>query len=49
MIKGEISLFNAQKVKDECVEWIRKFFEENGKVGLRADGKELQTVAVTVK
>lgn len=23
--------FNAQKVKDECVEWIRKFFEENGK------------------
>ena len=24
-------MFNAQKVKDECVLWIRKFFEENGK------------------
>lgn len=24
-------MFNAQKVKDECVEWIRQFFEENGK------------------
>ena len=22
--------FNAAKVKDECVAWIRKFFEENG-------------------
>ena len=23
-------MFNAQKVKDECVEWIRDFFEKNG-------------------
>lgn len=23
--------FNAQEVKDRCVAWIRKFFEENGK------------------
>lgn len=23
-------MFNAEKVKNECVEWIRKFFEENG-------------------
>ena len=24
-------MFDAVKVKDQCVEWIRKFFEENGK------------------
>ncbi len=24
-------MFNAEKVKNECVEWIRNFFEENGK------------------
>ena len=24
-------MFNAQKVKDDCVAWIRQFFEENGK------------------
>ena len=24
-------LFDAQKVKNECIEWIRSFFEENGK------------------
>ena len=23
-------MFDAKKVKDQCVEWIRKFFEENG-------------------
>ena len=23
--------FDAKKVKDECVQWIRRFFEENGK------------------
>ena len=23
-------MFNAKKVKDECVQWIRDFFEENG-------------------
>lgn len=25
-----IKMFDAVKVKNECVEWIRKFFEENG-------------------
>ncbi len=24
-------IFDAKKVKDECVEWIRSFFEKNGK------------------
>ena len=24
-------MFDAQKVKDSCVQWIRDFFEENGK------------------
>ena len=24
-------MFNAKKVKDECVEWIKNFFEKNGK------------------
>lgn len=24
-------MFDALKVKDDCVEWIRRFFEENGK------------------
>jgi len=24
-------MFNAENVKNECVKWIRKFFEENGK------------------
>ena len=24
-------MFNAEKVKNECVEWIRDFFENNGK------------------
>lgn len=24
-------MFDAKKVKDECVEWIRRFFDENGK------------------
>ncbi len=24
-------MFDAQKVKNECIEWIRSFFEENGK------------------
>lgn len=23
--------FDAKKVKDDCIEWIKKFFEENGK------------------
>ena len=42
-------MFNAQKVKDECVEWIRQFFEENGKgcnavVGI-SGGKDSSIVA----
>jgi len=24
-------MFDAKRIKDECVEWIRRFFEENGK------------------
>ena len=24
-------MFDAVKIKNECVEWIKKFFEENGK------------------
>ena len=42
-------MFNAEKVKNECVEWIRKFFEENGKdcnavVGI-SGGKDSSIVA----
>lgn len=41
--------FNANKVKDECVRWIRDFFEENGKgcnavVGI-SGGKDSSVVA----
>ena len=24
-------MFNAEKVKNDCVAWIRHFFEENGR------------------
>ena len=42
-------MFDAVKVKNECVEWIRKFFEENGKgcnavVGI-SGGKDSSIVA----
>ncbi len=42
-------MFNARKVKNDCVEWIRKFFEENGKgcnavVGI-SGGKDSSIVA----
>lgn len=42
-------MFNALKVKDECVRWIRDFFEENGKgcnaiVGI-SGGKDSSVVA----
>lgn len=42
-------MFNALKVKDECVKWIREFFEENGKgcnavVGI-SGGKDSSVVA----
>ena len=42
-------MFNAEKIKDECVQWIRDFFEENGKgcnavVGI-SGGKDSSIVA----
>lgn len=42
-------MFNALKVKDECVQWIRDFFEKNGKgcnaiVGI-SGGKDSSVVA----
>lgn len=42
-------MFDAMKVKNQCVEWIRKFFEENGKdcnaiVGI-SGGKDSSIVA----
>ena len=42
-------MFNAEKVKNECVEWIKEFFEENGKgcnavVGI-SGGKDSSIVA----
>ena len=42
-------MFNAVKVKNECVEWIRAFFEENGPgcnavVGI-SGGKDSSVVA----
>lgn len=42
-------MFDALKVKNECVEWIRKFFDENGKdcnaiVGI-SGGKDSSVVA----
>ncbi|MBR6701996.1 MAG: NAD(+) synthase [Clostridia bacterium] len=42
-------MFDAEKVKNECVEWIRNFFEENGKgcnavVGI-SGGKDSSIVA----
>lgn len=42
-------MFNAEKIKNECVEWIRDFFENNGKgcnavVGI-SGGKDSSIVA----
>ena len=42
-------MFDAQRIKNECVEWIRGFFEENGKgcnavVGI-SGGKDSSVVA----
>lgn len=42
-------MFNAEKTKNECVEWIREFFDENGKdcnaiVGI-SGGKDSSIVA----
>ena len=42
-------MFNAEKIKNDCVQWIRDFFEENGKgcnavVGI-SGGKDSSVVA----
>jgi NAD+ synthase len=42
-------MFNAEKIKNECVQWIRDFFEENGKgcnavIGI-SGGKDSSIVA----
>ena len=42
-------MFNAEKVKNDCVEWIKSFFEQNGKdcnavVGI-SGGKDSSIVA----
>ena len=37
-------MFNAEKVKNECVKWIREFFEKNGK-GCNAGWKDSSIVA----
>ena len=42
-------MFNAEKVKNDCVQWIRDFFEENGKgcnavIGI-SGGKDSSVVA----
>jgi NH3-dependent NAD+ synthetase len=42
-------MFDVQKVKDDCVQWIREFFEQNGKgcnavVGI-SGGKDSSIVA----
>ena len=44
-----MQMFDPQRVKDDCVAWIRKFFEENGKdcnavVGI-SGGKDSSVVA----
>ena len=30
LARGCKSMFNAEKVKNECIEWIREFFKNNG-------------------
>ena len=49
MSLGGLKMFNAEKVKNECVQWIRDFCEENGKdcnaiVGI-SGGKDSSIVA----
>ena len=46
---GAAEMFDAEKVKNECVQWIRDFFSENGEgcsaiVGI-SGGKDSSTVA----
>lgn len=48
-MKGRCEMFNAEKVKDDIVKWIRDWFEENGRgckavVGL-SGGKDSSVVA----
>ena len=48
-LTGGKAMFNAEKVKNECVQWIRDFFEKNGKgcnavVGI-SGGKDSSIVA----
>ena len=47
-------MFNAQVIKNECVEWIRNFFEENGKgcnaiVGISGGKDSSVTAALLVE
>lgn len=47
-------MFDAEKVKNECVEWIRSFFEENGKgcnavVGISGGKDSSVTAALCVE
>ncbi len=47
--KEEIFMFNTEKVTEECIKWIKDFFEKNGKdcnaiVGI-SGGKDSSTVA----
>ncbi|MGN0375592.1 MAG: NAD(+) synthase [Butyrivibrio sp.] len=47
-------MFDAEKTKNECVEWIRKFFEENGKdcnavVGISGGKDSSVTAALCVE
>ncbi|MBR0231180.1 MAG: NAD(+) synthase [Clostridia bacterium] len=49
MKRGVLIMFDAEKVKNDCVEWIRAFFEENGKgcnavIGI-SGGKDSSVVA----
>ncbi len=48
-MEGKI-MFDAEKVKDACVEWIRNFFEKNGQgcnavVGI-SGGKDSSVVEI---
>ena len=47
-------MFNAEKVKNECVLWIRDFFEKNGKdcnavIGISGGLDSTLALLVTVK
>ena len=47
-------MFDAEKVKDQCVAWIRSFFEENGRncnavVGISGGKDSSVTAALCVE